>query len=286
MGRNQCFAAIAAAILVLSGCGGTKQSQVDPALTKQLADIRERLDGLSAKLTEQVSQEGNPSPDPDAAVEFHTASEAKDFIKKLGKNPAAQKLAEAFATVDAWPARPEQEKELQQYKLELASQLRKQVKEEVVALQKAALDAPTGADGVKKHSEAGAVLALYPMSEDKAITEDAKNLAAQQGELAVRLEVIRRQRYNRWATEKIEAAIKGYNDTKSAVPYKTDRPKLVASLVDSLGPVDPALLEPAVLELYNYCIDNTKGALYEAEKIDLAKKLTEPSIVRKTLGDF
>ena len=50
MGRNQCFAAIAAAILVLSGCGGTKQSQVDPALTKQLAEKDRRIAELERRL--------------------------------------------------------------------------------------------------------------------------------------------------------------------------------------------------------------------------------------------
>jgi len=285
--RNQLSTAVAfAAILVVSGCGGSKQSQVDPALEKQLAEIRERLDRLSAKLTEEVASESNPSPASDASVVFHAPNEAKDFLNKLGKNPAAEKLAEALTAVDDWSVRPEQEKEMQQFKLEVASQLRELVREEVVAKQKAALEAKTGAEGLKRHSEAGAVLALYPMSEDEAITEEAKRLAAQQREVAVRLEVIRRQRYNSWATGQIEAAINGYNSIKSAVPGRTDRPKLVTSLVDSLGPVDPALLEPAVLELYNYCIDQTKEALYESEKVYLAKKLTEPTIVRKTLEDY
>ena len=54
----------------------------------------------------------------------------------------------------------------------------------------------------------------------------------------------------------------------------------------NLGPVDPSLLEPAVLDLYNYVIENTKGKIYEGEKTELAKKLTDPSIRRKTLGDF
>lgn len=58
------------------------------------------------------------------------------------------------------------------------------------------------------------------------------------------------------------------------------------SLVSHLGEVDPIQLEPATLELYNYVIDLTKGSISEKEKVDLAKRLTSPSIKRKTLGDF
>jgi phenylpyruvate tautomerase PptA (4-oxalocrotonate tautomerase family) len=41
-----------------------------------------------------------------------------------------------------------------------------------------------------------------------------------------------------------------------------------------------------VLELYNYVIDRTKGSLSEQNKLELAKRLTDPSIRRKAMGDF
>jgi hypothetical protein len=127
---------------------------------------------------------------------------------------------------------------------------------------------------------------MYPMSEEKGVIEEAKQLSAQQGELAVRLEVVRRQRYNHWAAEQVEQAILDYNNTKSRIPYRTDRDKLVTDLVGNMGAVDPALLEPTVLELYNYVVDLTKAALSEQEKIELAKRMTDPTLKRKTLGDF
>ena len=188
--------------------------------------------------------------------------------------------------MDVWPVKSDQEKEMRQFKLELASQLRKQVKEEVVAVQKAALDADSGAKGARKHAEAGRILALYPMSEEKAVIEEAKQLAAQQADIAVRLEVLRRQRYNHWAAEQVGKAILNYNNTKSGIPFRTNTDKLVEDFVGNMAAVDPALLEPAVLELYNYAFDLTKAALSEQEKIDLAKKITDPTLKRKPLGDF
>jgi len=58
------------------------------------------------------------------------------------------------------------------------------------------------------------------------------------------------------------------------------------ALVKNLGEVDPNLLEPAVMELYSYAIELTKDDLAEQEKVELAKRLTDPSIHRKTMGDF
>ncbi len=42
----------------------------------------------------------------------------------------------------------------------------------------------------------------------------------------------------------------------------------------------------ANLELLNYIIELTKGSISQAEKVQLAKQLTDPQIRRKTLGDF
>jgi hypothetical protein len=156
----------------------------------------------------------------------------------------------------------------------------------VTALQKKALEATSGAGGAKKHAEAAAVLALYPMSEDKTVVEEAKKLSGQQAELAIRLEVLRRQRYNRWAVEKIAEAIDGYNENRGWWSPMEESQFLTDSLVESLGEVDPGLLEPVVLERYNYVINLTKSAISEEDTVYLAKRMTNPSIKRKTLEDF
>ena len=268
-----------------------RETKLD-SVEAQIGRLTEKLNILDVhigKLTDKVaaaSAENGLAATDSMEGDLRSLAEARESLTQLGENVCAERLATFLAEIDTWLVKPEGEEELCQFKLELATRLRQKVKDEVVALQKAALHAPDGNKGVAKHSEAGSILALYPMSDDNAIIEEVRQLAAQQAEVAVRLEVIRRQKYNFWATTQVEAAIKKYNDIKSAIPRRTDKQKLIASLVGCLGRVDPALLEPIVLELYNYCIDNTKGALSDAEKIELAKKMTDPTVVRKTLGDF
>lgn len=269
--------------LAVTGCNDNER-----LLQKQLTQINEKLDALNSQFsaTTVLDKAASASASDITLTELHTASEAKELIQKLGKQPTASKLAEALNAIDSWSVKPDQESDMLQFKLEIITQLRKRVIEEVTSLQKAALEADSGKNGAKKHIEAGTILALYPMSEEKSVIEEAKQLSAQQADVAVRLEVIRRQRYNHWAAEQVEKAIANYNNTKSSIPFNTDRNKLVADLVNDMGPVDPAQLEPMVVELYNYAVNLTKDALTEAEKTDLAKKMTDPNIKRKTLGDF
>ncbi|MCY2994996.1 MAG: hypothetical protein NTY19_45110 [Planctomycetota bacterium] len=253
------------------------------SVEQQLKTIDGKLTELTAKLS-SIEEESSATAPPEE--EQHTTAEAKEHVKKIGTSPAAEKLAEVLVTIDTWLVKPDEEKQFVDYKRQLAGQLREKVKQEVTVLQKAALEAKSGKEAAKKHTEAGRVLVLYPMSEDSKIIEAATQLSVQQAELATRMEVIRRQRYNRWATERIEAAIDGYNSVASRVPFRTETGRLIESLVENLGEVDPTLLEPVVLDLYNYGVDVTKKAISDAEKLDLAKKMTDPSIKRKTLGDF
>jgi hypothetical protein len=195
-------------------------------------------------------------------------------------------MAALLAEIDTWVVRPEEEAGMLEFKLKLATRLRELVKSEIVLLQKQALASPNGREAAAKYSEAGRILSLYPVSEDLSVLEEARLLSQQQGECARRLGVLRRQRYNHWATAQIEKAIKGYNSKSSYWSPKKENPLLINSLVETLGTVDPALLEPVVLELYNYVIELTKGSISESDKIDLAKRLTGPDVKRKGLEDF
>src|SRR5262245_14195097 len=93
------------------------------------------------------------------------------------------------------------------------------------------------------------------MSEDASIVAGAKRLASKQAEVLNRIEVIRRQRYNQWAARRIELALDFYNANVSRFNPFNDNANLIDSLVMNLGEVDPIILEPAVLELFDYVID-------------------------------
>jgi hypothetical protein len=253
------------------------------ATRKSLVEMRGAIEKLTLemKASEEYRNDG-----PESTQELHTLAEAQDLINKLGDKPSATKLAETMANVDEWLIVPSEEELFTKFKLEQLGRLRTLVKSEVGAHQQAALKAPTGAGGAKEYAEAGRILVLFPMTDETLVIEEAKQLAARQTEIAGRLEVIRRQRYNKWAVEQIEKALDFYNANVNKWNPLSDNAILIGALVKDLGEVDPMLLEPAVLELYNYVIDRTKGSISEKNKLELAKRLTDPLNQRKTLGDF
>jgi hypothetical protein len=254
-------------------------------LGREVAHAREEVQILLSKL--RTEEDGLlDEAGTDSHVRFPTLSEAEGLVQKLGVNPSAEQLAEAILTIDGWLIKPGEGEAFKKYKLDQQSRLRQLVKAEVWAHQDEAINAATSAEGMKQHAEAGRILAFYPMSDDPSVVGEAKLLAARQTEVVVRLEALRRQRYNRWATEQIEKAIDFFNANVSHFNPFNDNAVLIDSLVKNLGEADPVWLEPAVLELYNYVIDRTKGSITEQNKMELAKRLTDPSVRRKVLGDF
>src|SRR5207244_3921317 len=136
-------------------------------------------------------------------------------VAKLGDNPPARHVSDLLSRLEEWSIQPEDEKPLVELKLKVAQRLREQVKRELTSLQSQALHCATGAEGAQLHAQAGELLSLYPMFNDPVVLSEAKQLSEQQGVLAVRLETLRRQRYNEWAAQQIEKAINDYNKNSS-----------------------------------------------------------------------
>lgn len=279
--------------LLISNCLLAMKLSRDSRLEREVSAIRDQVHGIHAEFfanvsptTKSSSEEGSQLPGIAEDVQLHSLADVNEYVKKLGDASSAQKLSDSLAELDMWLVPSADEEAFRDLKLRIASQLRQQVENEVQIMQKAALEAGTGAEAARQYSEAGRILSLYPMSEDRAVLEKAKLLSSSQAEVANRLEVLRRQRYNYWVTEQIQNAIDGYNKGSSYWSPKKENKVLMESLVDNLKEIDPTLLEPAVMELYNYVVDLTKGSISENEKFELAKRLTEPSIKRRTLGDF
>lgn len=218
--------------------------------------------------------------------EFHSLKEVHERLAKLA-DAGARERGITIAEIDSWFITPEDENGVQEELREQRQRLRDSIIAEVHALRQDALRAQSGREGQRLYGEASALIALFPLDpDDETAMTQARDLSASQAWIEARLGEARRLRYNHWATERIAAAIKGYHDNSSAFSPKAENPRLILSLVEELGPVDPMLLEPAVLELYNYVVQITKGDISEADKVDLAKKLTAPTIERKTLEDF
>jgi hypothetical protein len=274
-----CLAVAAAACFV-----GTRLSRLS-GLEWQVSQVRNELKTVIAKLkTDNDGLEGDRETGED--LRFSTIADATNLVKSLGEQPTSEKLAEVIARIDMWLMKPEDETAIMTFKGAQQARLRGLIGAEVEAHQTAALKATSGSEALREHSAAGQILVRYPISEDASIIAEVKRLASQQAEVLNRIEVIRRQRYNRWAIGQIEQALDYYNKNVSRFNPFNDNAVLIDSLVTNLGEVDPANLEPAVLELYNYVIDRTKGSLSEQNKLELAKRLTDPSIRRKAMGDF
>jgi hypothetical protein len=262
---------------------GTASIAADRELMSRLERIERQLT-VVARQFEDVP-EAAPA-DSDEFPRFHGTEEVEAMIQELDKTPTARQLASALTTLDSWFIAPPDEEAVQKAKAGLVGRLREQVKKQVVALQKSALSAANGSQAVEKHGEAAEILLLYPMAEDKAVLEEVRRLATQQADVAARIEVLRRQRYNHWAMDRIEAALKGFHENSKYLSPKQENAALVASLVKNLGDVDPSLIEPAVLDLYNYVFTLTKDSISEIDKIELGKRLSDPANKRKILGDF
>lgn len=233
-----------------------------------------------------VSGPMSPTDDGVAPEQFKTDADAVAAIVTLRKSPDAASWAGVIADIDGWLVKPEDQAAVQNRLTILIPRLRILIRDEVTALQKSALSVTPSAAGAKKLDEAGKILALYPMSDDQAVIEEAGRLADSQMDAATRLDALRRQRYNRWAVDEIALAIGYYNEDVSRWNLTNDNTALLPKIVAYLGQLDPMYLEPAVLELYNYIIDKMKGSLSEKNKLEFAKQLTDPGIARKRLGDL
>ncbi|MGE5266909.1 MAG: hypothetical protein ACM3L9_06035 [Deltaproteobacteria bacterium] len=219
---------------------------------------------------------------------FRTIAEANAAIANLGPTPTPEQFAALVAELDQWDVEPSQQAAFVQLQLELLQALRRQVKITVELLQNEALNAPKSADGAAKLTEAARTLALFPMSTNRAVVDEANRLSARQTETAVRLDVLRRQRYNRWAIGEIEKAIKYYNENVSRLNPFNDNSALIQPMASILGRIDPIHLEPVVLELYNYPIKkmNEQFSRSEENRANFAKQLTSPSNKRRIPGEF
>lgn len=282
-----CIGCVLATLFV--GCDDRveQSEQTKPAIHGELHD-RENAKERMSQATSPNRPAGGGAESPlldnfDEEIQSLDAAQAR--FDELGESPTAEVLADCLMEVDAWIVAGEVDKFVE-LKTRQAARLRQLVEKQVEQLQQQALDAPNGSQATHLYLRAGQTLALFPLDEASEVTQKAQELSEKQAELRVRLQVIRRQRYNQWAIEEIEKAIEGYHKNASTLSPLDENALLVRSCVHHLRQIDPALLEPVVLELYSYVLDKTNTAIGEKDKIELARGLADPDVRRKSLGDF
>ncbi|MFN9370420.1 MAG: hypothetical protein ACK6D3_00875 [Planctomycetaceae bacterium] len=249
----------------------------------------ERLAILESRLERIMQALELPQQDSDTEIEteieLHRSDDAVELFAELGESPSAVTLAESLAVVDLWVSQPDDADQLQQIKSAQVFRLRQTVKKEVDSLHEQALAADSGKTAQELHAEASRILALYPIDSSQFVLDEARSLASRHSGIGVRLDVIRRQRYNAWAVTQIEETIDQVNSIASS--FKTsDNPLVIEATVKGLGEVDPLLLEPVISQLYNYAVEQAKSNINSSQQLELARKMIDPSIQRKGFGDF
>lgn len=232
------------------------------------------------------SAELNASAESEVSdLDVHTRADAEELVGRLGSSPNAVELSDALDTIDKWMGVGDEQVAIDEYKLQEVGHLRTLIAHDVTDLHESALKAENGHMASDLFGRAGRLLAKYPMDTSKQALDEAARLSAQHGEVGTRIEVIRRQRYNIWALRKIEETIAAINSNASS--FKTsDNPLTIDATIEHLGEIDPLLLEPIAIGLYNYAIEQAKSSINSEQQLELAKRLVDPQIKRKILGDF
>lgn len=252
------------------------------AVDARFASLDDRLNNLEETLEQRTDE---PIPDDELDIEIHTKADAEKLVTELGSSPTSSQLAECLAEIDVWVGTPQDWESLQAFKIAQVSALRQLVKKELADLHNKALKAETGAMASDYHAKASQVIALYPMDSSKSVLDEAKHLSSRHSEVGVRIDVIRRQRYNAWAMTRIQETINEINSIASS--FKTsDNPKTIDAAVKHLGEIDPLLLEPVVAQLYNHAVEQAKSNVNSEQQLELGRRMINPAIRRKAYGDF
>lgn len=301
--KDPSFVAAAASCVVLivllfSRCGSSPSTTPVPAqpvdFRPQLSELHAAIDKTSTRLADLEktlqkvetlladSTEGDPA---DPGLELHTKTDADKLVLAIGETPSAKQLADCLGEIDGWIAAAEEQDALQSFKVQQVDKLRALVKKELADLHDKALMAQTGNEAGELHAQASQILGLYPIDTSQKVLDEARQISSRHAEVGVRIDVIRRQRYNAWAMTRIEETIKAINEI--ATSFKTsDNPKTIKATVDNLGAVDPLLLEPVVAQLYNYAVEQAKANVNSEQQLELGRRMIDPTIKRKGYGDF
>jgi hypothetical protein len=256
-------------------------------LKSSLVGANQRIESLKDQVEklQRLVQQPEEFLDPAAGPEVRSILEAEKLFNDLGNSPTATQLAAALEAVNEWIFAPAALDAFQRLKANKLALLRKLVKTEVEALHQQALNSESGAKAVKSHAEASRILALYPIDSTRAVLDEARNLSSRHSEVRIRIDVIRRQRYNAWALDRITEAMKEINAIASSFTT-SDNPKIIEATVRHLGEIAPLLLEPVVSQLYNYVVEQASTKVNSDQKLELGRRLIDPSIKRKAYGDF
>lgn len=257
-----------------------------------LSKINNPLPSVSEPVPQETSAQ-EPLP-PLQEPELKKVEDIDSRLQQDGSTPTIEKLSSAVSEIDGWLFAEEEEVNAGKRIETLTQSLRHRISQEITSLLKTALEAKNGTAAAVQMSRINSLLALYPSptSEEQksSLDEITKNILS----TSKRIEELQRLRYNQWAIEQIKNELLEYRKLTKITTFEdlkkivvTDKNALLKICIDYLQVVDPGLLEPAALDLYNHAYTLTRNALGEddAQLIALAKGLSNPN-TRWSLSKF
>lgn len=239
------------------------------------------LDPINSPVSIKDQAVSPQSDDPQHPESFSAYAEVQAAAGQIKGESSANEIASVLMNIDEIVSSgrvPAQDvAKINDIESAIVSKLRIKVKNEVYALHDNALKSQTYQEGYAHARNAEAVLMLYPLSEESSVVKEAELLSSRQKEVLRRLEQIRIQRYNNWAAKQAEKALRNLRKNKK---YSAD------AALTQLKPIEPKLLEPAVDQLYRYCLTEIMDKYDKDEKATVAKELSSPSVSRKGLEEF
>lgn len=197
-------------------------------------------------------------------------------------NPAG--YAKALAEIDEWNFNIEEQKSATEIIKLLTDKLREMVVQEIVSGIEKAINAPSGSEALEKINKVKGVYLLYPKQDDDT---QQKQLADKITSALMRIDELRRLRYNSWVADQVQKAADGSYKKKKLLPNNNDDDlQLIKIFKEDLGSVDTTYLDPAVMGIYQHVLTLFSDALKEPNKVKLAKELNSIELHRKTPIDF
>lgn len=270
-----------------------------------------------------LAQANDSSPQQPVIENTSNQSDGIEY-KKIGdidqrfslvKDAKIEDIARSIAEVDEWfftekdekPAREKIENELEK--------LRVQIENEIAKFLKEAIDAKKGKDAHAKISAVNSLLFFYPAPKTPDQRAKLEKITSSILDTSRRVEDIRRLRYNEWAISYIKGSLEYYRQESKIVgvdianlrgvgslaeakeqirskyseaKFTKNKEALVKACIDWMSPIDPAFLEPVVMDLYNYVYSLTRDAVGDNDdyRIRLTSGFANPKITRYTPSDF
>lgn len=227
-------------------------------------------------------------------IELHKLSDLDKRLAQVGKGGTEQ-LAQAIAEVDEWLYDSADESKARERIDQEIARLRELITKEIDVLRQSALKSANGASAQEHLMRVSKLLMLYPTPATDAQRATLDKLTRDILQTSQRVEEMRHLRYNDWAIKKVQSVLTDFHALIKVNNWKdltklvsTNKEALIQRCAIPLSEIDPAQLEPAVMDLYNYAYGLIRDGMGTDEQylVKLAKSFADPGRNRKSPAEF